>query len=288
VLADQNSQRNVKKTLRLQKDAQENTTDVQEDVWEKHVELVQEPLVQQRKLKEQNWKNAEEPTEEAAKDFTAEEKEDNVEEKEDNVEERTEEKEERKEENTEWDSSKKKSMKILWELTAEELQSENVVQEASTNHAEPNWEEKSEKEKSTLEELHWRHVLADQNFQRNVKKNLSLQTNVQENSTDVQEDVWERHAELAQELLVLEKPKRRNAEELTEEVAKDFTAEDTEEQEEFTTEEPTTKRKKRKFTTKEKKRLLCSRKNSLKRNWQHSPKEKQKENALMTKNAELE
>jgi len=55
---------------------------VQEDVWEKHAELVQEPLVQQRKLKEQNWKNAEELAEEVAEDFTAEDTEEK-EEKED-------------------------------------------------------------------------------------------------------------------------------------------------------------------------------------------------------------
>jgi len=233
---------------------------------------VQEPLV----LEKPEKLNAEELTEEAAEDFTPED----TEEQEDITTE---------EHITKSHFSERKFMKKLWENIPEEKQKEDVEK---IRHAESEWEEKLEKEKSTLEELHWKHVLADQNFQKNVKKTLRLQEDAPENSTDVQEDVWEKHAELVQELHVqqrkLKEQNWKNAEELAEEVAEDFTAEDTEEQEEFTTEEPTTKRKKRKFTTKEKKRLLCSRKNSLKRNWQHSPKEKQKENALMTKNAELE
>jgi len=146
VLADQNSQRNVKKTLRLQKDAQENTTDVQEDVWEKHAELVQELLVQQRKLKEQNWKNAEEPTEEVAEDSIAEEpSEKNAEEKEEKKENTREKSKEKSKKNTEEkrENTKRKKRKFTkekkkllcskrsflkrnWKLTAEEKQKEDV------------------------------------------------------------------------------------------------------------------------------------------------------------------
>jgi len=120
VLADQNSQRNVKKTLRLQRDAPESTTDVQEDVWEKHVELVQELHVQQ-KMKKLNWKNAEEPTEEVAEDFTAEELSEDTEKFTTKENTRKFTKEKRK-----LLCSKKNSLKRDWKLIAEELQSENV------------------------------------------------------------------------------------------------------------------------------------------------------------------
>jgi len=81
-------------------------------------------------------------------------------------------------------------------------------------------------------------VHADQNSPRDAKKNLEALQDAPEDSTDAQEDVWERHADLVQELNALERKPKRNAEEPIEEVAETFTAEDTEE----ATEEPTTKK----------------------------------------------
>jgi len=50
-----------------------------------------------------------------------------------------------------------------------------------------------------------------------------ITTNVLENSTDVQEDVWEKHVKLVLELHVLEKLLKRNAEELVQEDVENFT-----------------------------------------------------------------
>jgi len=110
VLADQNFPRNVKKTSKPPRDAQESITNVQEDAWEKHAELVQEPLVQKRKLKEQSWKNAEELTEEVAEDFIPEDTENITTE----------------EHITESQFSERKSMRKLWENIPEEKQEEDV------------------------------------------------------------------------------------------------------------------------------------------------------------------
>jgi len=117
--------------------------------------------------------------------------------------------------------SKKKFLKRNWDLSPKEKQSENVEKEKNIKNVESKKEKKSEEKKNTLEKLHWNHVLAILNFLQNVKK-TPKPPNVQENSTNVQEDVWEKHAKFVLELHVLEKLKKRNAEELVQEDAENF------------------------------------------------------------------
>jgi len=88
---------------------------------------------------------------------------------------------------------------------------------------------KLELEKLNLEEMLWKHVHVDPNFLKNAKKDFKPPKDVQEDSIDVQEDVWEKHAELVQELLVQHPNLLINcALENTQEDVEDFTTEEKE------------------------------------------------------------
>jgi len=102
----------------------------------------------------------------------------------------------------------------------------------STKNAEDVLENKSKIEKLYLEELLWKHVHVDLNFPKNVKivSNLpNLQEDVQEDITDVQEDVWEEHAQLVQKPLVQEEQLKLFVLKDIKEDVENFTVEDTEE-----------------------------------------------------------
>jgi len=113
-------------------------------------------------------------------------------------------------------------------------------------------------------------VHANPNFPKNVKIILKPQRNASENTIDVQEDVWEKHVELVQDMHATEDQLKRIAEVLVQEDAENFIAqEDTE-------------------NLTEKEKLWSSKEKSLKRNWKHIAEKLQKENVEMIKNAESE
>jgi len=87
-----------------------------------------------------------------------------------------------------------------WKFTPKKLQLKNAEKELKTKNAELMLEMKLANKKENSEVTHWNHVLAKLNFPRNAKKNSVLQEDVQEFTTDVQEDVWEEHADLVLEL----------------------------------------------------------------------------------------
>jgi len=91
---------------------------------------------------------------------------------------------------------KKNFPKRDWDLLPKELQSTNVELEKNIKNAEKELEKYSEQENSNSEKLLWKLVLANLNFPKNAKTISKLQPNVQENSTDAPEDVWEKHAKL--------------------------------------------------------------------------------------------
>jgi len=113
-------------------------------------------------------------------------------------------------------------------------------------------------------------VHANPNFPKNVKIILKPQRNASESTIDVQEDVWEKHVELVQDMHATEDQLKRIAEVLVQEDAENFIAqEDTE-------------------NLTEKEKLWSSKEKSLKRNWKHIAEKLQKENVEMIKNAESE
>jgi len=121
-------------------------------------------------------------------------------------------------------------------------------------------------------------VHANPNFPKNVKIILKPQRNASESTIDVQEDVWEKHVELVQDMHATEDQLKRIAEVLVQEDAENFIAqEDTENLTEKNTENLT-----------EKEKLWSSKEKSLKRNWKHIAEKLQKENVEMIKNAESE
>jgi len=82
-----------------------------------------------------------------------------------------------------------------------ELQLKNVEKEKQTNNVDKLLLIKLDKEKLISEEMHLKHVHVELNFLKNAKT-ISIAQDVQEFTTDAQEDVWEEHAKLVQELLV--------------------------------------------------------------------------------------
>jgi len=145
-----------------------------------------------------------------------------------------------------------------------------VEKEKSTKNAERMLELKLEIENSLSEKPLWKHVHVDLNFPKNVKivwNLLNLQKDALEDITDVQEDVWEKHVQFVQKLLVKHPNLLINyALENTPEDAEDFTVEEKEESEEKKREKEDVKEEKKdvkKDVKKEKKNVKENTKLSL-------------------------
>ena len=154
--------------------------------------------------------------------------------------------------------SKRLLLKELWEPTAEELQEDNVK---TTRLAESELEDKSKEEKEDSEELHWR--LVDVNPKRD--------------QTDVQEDVWEEHADLVQEENVLERKKLKDVSESEPEDTEESTAQEESEELEDSEEE-----------LEEKSEELQEDWESTEEDSAHTAEELQEDNAKMIRLAESE
>lgn len=182
VIVDQNFQKDAKETF-TEEDAQEDITDVQEDVWEKLAQSVQNLNVFHKTVTQHVpklfWKHAEEykeleklSTEELLKQLQLE--------------------------------------KLTWveELctdTVTKLLLENVEMELQTKNAELWLKLKLKKEKEHSEQLLWMHVIAKEKILVDLE--------------DVQEDVWENHAALVQNLSAKTRKKEEDAEEDSQEDA---------------------------------------------------------------------
>ena len=86
-----------------------------------------------------------------------------------------------------------------WKNSPVNLQSHNVVQHQKKKNVEDKFMFKSTKEKPLSEKPLWMHVIAEQNFPEDAKETF-MQEDAPEDTTDVQEDVWEKHAAFVQDL----------------------------------------------------------------------------------------
>lgn len=94
--------------------------------------------------------------------------------------------------------------KDLWRNFPVNLQLHNVDKVQRKKNVEDKFMFKSIKEKLHSEKHLWMHVTVEQNFQEDAKETF-MQEVVPEDTTDVQEDVWEKHAAFVQNLNALPK-----------------------------------------------------------------------------------